>query len=197
MKLFRRSPPSPFTWKQRLTGEATVALQDKDISKLRTLSLLMESLDKPPLHTTHPLRDISSELKLKVESNDQGSFLKNMFKLEEFLEERVEREKTVYADFPLESEETALETDNYMKMQTALRLTNLQYYCKNLKEISRNEELAHADSTAIRLNLQYYSKNLKEISLNEELAHADSMDAKHVIDYFLLGSGAERTAGTL
>jgi hypothetical protein len=170
MKLFKRRPPSPFTWKQRLTGEATVALQDKDISNLRTLSSLMESLEKSPFQVDHPLRNISKQLKDKIQANDQGSFLKNMIRLEEYLEEDSEQIKNIFKDYPIDDESSALAPDKYMQMQTSLRLVNLQYYCKNMKEISEHsEELVH---------------------------HTVSSDhAKHVIDTFLLGTGAERTSG--
>mgnify|MGYP003385145013 FL=1 len=170
MKLFKRKPPNPFTWKQRLTGEATVALQDKDISKLRTLSSLMESLEKPPLHINHPLQDISKQLKHKLKSHDQGSFLKNIIKLEEFLEEDSARIKEIFKDYPLDDEAIALAPEKYAQFQTSLRLVNLQYYCKNLKESSQYGEQQGADAVGPE-------------------------HAKYVIDSFLLGSGAERTAG--
>jgi len=133
----------------------------------------MESLDKPPFDINHPLRDVSKELKHKfLSSSRQESFVSNMIKLETFLEEKSEQAKLIYDDFPVDDEASALAPDKYMQFQTALRLTNLHYYCKNLKEISLH------DSTEIPSDIS-------------------PEHVKYVIDSFLLGSGPERTAGHL
>jgi hypothetical protein len=201
MRLFQRRPPSPFTWRQRITGEAAKALQDQDIARLRTLSSLMESLEKPPLEEHHPLRAVSRDLKSKlqlelqplyhtstttatttatatatldqdkVQSQGQDSFLKNMIKLEEYLEEKSEEYKSVYSDYPVSDEAAALAPEKYMQFQTSLRLMNLQYYCKNLKEISLQDEYDPPDVSPDHV--------------------------KYIIDSFLLGSGPERTAGMI
>ena len=171
MRFFKRKPPSPYTWKQRLTGEARVAMQEKDISQLRTLSLVMKSLETPPHQINHPLRDISRQLKRKIVLNDQGSFLNNMRKIVEYLEEDSQDAKNVYQSIPIDNEEKALDPQNFKRIQTLLRIMNLRNYCKSMTDNADIDEL---------------------IGVEIESDHV-----KYMIDLFLLGSGAERIAGMI
>ena len=66
-------PKTPkLSFMDKLKGVAQQRLQQKDISQLIKSGQLMEGLNIPPLHTSHPLRSIAKKLKndvYKIESS--------------------------------------------------------------------------------------------------------------------------------
>lgn len=175
MKLFRRNA-SPYTWRQRLSGQARLLQQEEEISRLRALSSLFSSLDSPPLDHSHPLRAISLQVKERVGTNELGtqqmSFLEKIKRVEEVLSEREEENRKVFESYPLSEKDTENTKQKYTELQTSLRLINLQYYCKNLLEMKQSDQDA--------------------LPLKVPPSHV-----KFIIDSFLLGTGAERVSGHL
>lgn len=158
-------------------------IESKDIAQLKSLSKFANSLNIAPLHSKHPLRQISLKLKNEITKYETATQVEvilfsiivsfgNWF-LGQFLdliEKYTDTETSIinFSEVVLEDEENQLSDVEMWRLQSFTRLLNLKYYIHSLKDAIKTGELSPSKLS--------------------------SSVAMLLIDTSLLGSGAERVS---